>query len=790
MPTSLPQPARSPFSARLAEWIVSHPLLCIVATVLLTCGLLIGAAGYRYSVDHRAFFSSDSPELLAFEKLQQDYSKTDTVLIALRPEDRQVFSREFLGVLSQLTADSWELPYAQRVESLSNFPHIQVDGDNIDTRDLVEQPAELTPAQLEKIRTVALNEPFLRDALVNPEGSLAGVRITLNMPGLDQKQEIPLVVGEVRRLVADLQRQHPRIEVHLAGQTIANQAFPEESQADFTRVWPWFALTMMLLLVYLFRSFKAMLVVFVACQLAVLAGAGLVGWFKPTINDSVIVAPIMILALAFADGIHLVVKWVQGMHAGLDRRAAMVESLRHNMGAMTLTSLLTALGFLTLHFNESPPFRVMGYIVAAGVMLALLFTLLFSAPLLASLPGKPPRKIPALMASDSPQMRAFADLLIRRQRPLLAILLLFGLGLCALLPLNRINDDPVGYYSPDTRFRQDMQRVNAELTGIGEINYSLPSGQVDGILEPAYLKQVDAFSQWLKTQDKVVQVNSLADVIKRVNQVMHGDDPAFYRIPDSREEIAQYLLQYELSLPFGTDLNYLLRFDRSESRLRVAVGTSSGQAIIALEQAARDWQRQHLAAAQQAPGTSLSLMFAHIGERSIGGMFAGLIGSLFVASLLAAGLFRNWRHGLTCFLGNLLPIGMAFGVWGLWSGNVDLGLTVVIGIAFSVVIDDSIHFISKYERARRNGLGAEDAVRQCLGNVGYALITTSVVLGLGFAWLANSNIQITVNTALVTCLSIAFALLVDLVLLPICYLLLDKRELPASDTSTAGQMTF
>ena len=770
--------------ARLSSAIVGHPLVSILLGLLLVAACVVGMGGYTYSLDHRVFFSPENPQLQAFEKLHEDYSKTDTVIIALAPKSSSVFAPEFLTALRDLTEQSWQLPYVQRVESLTNFQHVRVDGDNIDTADLVPNPAELNAADLAEIRRTALAEPFLVDSLVNPEGTVAGVRLTLNMPGLKQIEEVPEVVFAIRELVGELRRAHPDIDTHLAGQTIANQAFPEESQADFVRVWPWFMLTMMLVLAVLFRSAKAMSVVVFSCLLAVFAGAGLVGFVNPVINDAVVVAPIMILALAFADGIHLVVTWTQATHAGQDKRTAMVHSLRTNMGAMTLTTLLTAVGFLTLHFNDSPPFRVMGYIVAAGVLIALLLTLLLSAPLLAWLPGRPPKRVWPMMAGDSAQMGRLAEFVIHRRYPLLAVLLLLAAGLLAWVPSNRINDDIVKYYTPDTQFRQDMEFVNNNLTGIGEINYSLPAGGAEQIVEPAYLRRLDAFAQWLKIQPNVTQVNSLVDVIKRVNQVMHGDDPAYYRIPDSREEVAQYLLQYELSLPLGMDLNYLIRFDRSESRLRVSVGSSSGQEIIALDRAAQAWQRDHLPAAMQTPGASLSLMFANIGARSIGGMFSGMLGSLVGASLLVALLFGSWRHGLACFVGNLLPIGMAFGAWGLLNGNIDLGLTLVLGIAFSVVIDDTIHFISKYERARRNGLSCEDAVRSAFRTVGYALMTTSLVLGLGFAWLANSAIQITVNPAIVTCLSIAFALMMDLLLLPILLLLTDKRDmarLPAAE---------
>ncbi|MES2818141.1 MAG: MMPL family transporter [Pseudomonadota bacterium] len=775
--------------ARLSSWIVGHPLLAMLFALLLVGASAAGLGGYHYSLDHRVFFSPENPQLQAFEKLHQDYAKTDAVIIALAPQSGSVFTPAFLGALRELTEQSWQLPYVQRVESLTNFQHVQVEGDSIDTADLVSDPSALDAAALAEIRRTALAEPFLVNALVNPEGTVAGVRVTLNMPGLDQIKEVPEVVLAIREQVAELSQKYPGIDTHLAGQTIANQAFPEESQADFVRVWPWFMLTMMLLLVYFFRSIKAMLVTFLACQLAVLGGAGLIGFFNPTINDSVIVSPIMILSMAFADGIHLVVNWIQGMHDGRDRRSAMVESLRSNMGAMTVTTLMTAIGFLTLHFNDSPPFRVMGYIVAAGVIFALLITLFVTAPLLAILPGKPPKRISPLMTSDSPQMGSLADFVIRRRYPIFASMLVLAGLLIACVPRNEINDDIVKYYTPDTTFRQDMEFVNQNLTGIGEINYSLPAGGADQIVDPAYLKRVDAFAQWLKTQPEVTQVNSLADVIKRVNQVMHDDDPAYYRIPDSREEIAQYLLQYELSMPLGMDLNYLVRFDRSESRLRVAVGTSSGQAIIAVDQAAQDWQRDHLPAAMQSGGASLSLMFANIGARSITGMFGGMLGSLLMESLFVMLVFGAWRLGFASFIGNLVPIGMAFGAWALLNGNIDLGLTLVLGISFSVVVDDTIHFISKYEHARRQGLHPEDAIRAAFRKVGFALLTTTLVLGMGFAWLANSNIQITVNTATVTIITIAFALLVDLFLLPILFLFIDKRDMARQPLADAAAST-
>lgn len=766
-------------AARLAAWVMDNPRKSIVGSLLLTLLAGIGVANFHYSKDHRAFFDADNPRLVAFEKLQQDFSRTDSVLVALAPADGNVFSPRFLALLKDLTAKGWKVPHAQRVESLTNFQRVQVDGDSINVADLVSDPAALDARGLAEVRAAALAEPFLVNALVNREGSVAALRITLNMPGKDPTREIQDVVFRLRELGREAQRAEPGLAVHLAGQTIANQAFPEESQADFVRVWPWFTLTMMAVLVYLFRSVKAMVVMFVACELAVLGGAGLIGFFGFTINDSVIVSPVMILSMAFADGIHIVVNWVQGLEAGRDKRAAMVASLAENIGPMTVTSILTMAGFLTLHFNDSPPFRVMGYIVAAGVVFVLLLTVFFTAPLLTLLPGRAPSKVPALMREDSPQMERFASFIIRRRVPVLAVVLAVAGLFIAFVPRNVINDDIVKYYTPGTTFRQDMEFVNEHLTGIGELNYGLGAGGADAIADPAYLKRVDAFAGWLKTQPEVTQVNSAADIVKRVNQVMHGNDPAFYRIPDTREEVAQYLLQYELSLPYGQDLSYLLKFDRSASRVRVAVATSSGQVLIALNNRAEAWLKVNTPPVMHAQGASLYLLFAHISERCITGMLGGMIGSLLIESLFVMLAFGAWRLGVASFTGNIVPIAMAFGAWGWMNGNIDLGLTLVLGIAFSVVVDDTIHFIGKYERCRREGLSPEDAIRHSFRHVGFAIITTTAVLGMGYAWLANSAIQVTVNTAIVTVITMSFALLVDLFLLPVLFLYIDRRQMPA-----------
>ena len=169
----------------------------------------------------------------------------------------------------------------------------------------------------------------------------------------------------------------------------------------------------------------------------------------------------------------------------------------------------------------------------------------------------------------------------------------------------------------------------------------------------------------------------------------------------------------------------------------------------------------------KAVGASPTIMFAHIGMKNIISMISGTTIALFLISLILVFALKSWRYGLLSLIPNLVPAGMAFGIWALVSGEIGLALSVVTAMTLGIVVDDTIHFLSKYLRARREkGLGAEDAVRYAFSTVGVALWVTSVALVAGFLVLATSSFKLNSGMGLLTAIVIAIALIVDFLLLP------------------------
>jgi len=759
-----------------ARYPVTHPWLTLAACLLLTivCGL--GTTHYHNTIDFRFFFSDDNPQLAAYTKLQSTYGSEEFIFVAIESVDgNDPFTDKNLKSLESLTAKAWMTPYSLRVDSLTNFPYTQASDDEFSVDDLYSSAANLDASQIERRRQFALNEPATVNALVSQDGKVGGMRILIQLPGVDRAAETPEVVYFVRKMVAQFEQDHPQFRTYLSGQVIVDQAFPESTQGDQAFVWPAFFIVILVLLGVIFRSLTFVIITLVIALFSIATGVGILGWTGMKINAAVTVAPIMILILAIADCVHILSRYRLFRQLDQPKQQALIESLQQNTRPVMLTSAFTAAGFLTLHFNDSPPYQALGYIVCAGVLAAWLYSMVLLPALIMLIPHSVETGITLPSDTAKTPLKGWSNWIIAHHRGIALIgsnIIIAGL-MC--LPLNRINDDPVKYFGSTQVMRQHMEFVNNHITGLGALNYSIPTHQGQTVTDPQYLELLDRFGQWISQQPNVVHVDSIADIIKRLNQSWHNDNPDFYSLPNEPDASAQLLLLYEMSLPFGADLGTMIAADRHASRVRVTMNNTAGDYHIDLDERARQWLSHETGSTLAITSASAPLMFAHIGERSMQGILAGLIGSLFVMGLVLTRLFKSIKLGLISIICNVLPVALAFAAWGIINGNIDVGLTVTLGIAFGIVVDDTIHFLGKYHHARQAlSLPAPQAVQFAFSRVGPAILITSIILIAGFAMLGFSAMNITANTSILTTITIAFALLIDMLFIPALLILFDR----------------
>jgi predicted RND superfamily exporter protein len=446
-----------------------------------------------------------------------------------------------------------------------------------------------------------------------------------------------------------------------------------------------------------------------------------------------------------------------------------------------LTSLSTVIGFLSLNFSKVPPFNHLGNITAAGITAAFVFSVVFLPALLAILPIRVKQKQKALGVQFIDRIAVF---IINKRRVLFYSGVLAAIGLGAFIINNELNDRFVDYFDDSISFRRDTDFTTQNLTGIYQVEFSLGAEESGGISDPYYLSKVEEFATWYRKQPGTVHVSTFTDVMKRLNKNMHGDDPAYYRLPESRELAAQYLLLYEMSLPYGLDLNNQINIDKSATRFIVTLEDLSAKEIVVVAESGENWLGDNAPEYMFSYGSSPAVMFASISGINIRSMINGSILALLLISGIMIFALRNLKIGLISLVPNLMPAAMAFGLWGITSAKIDLGLSIVLGMSLGIIVDDSIHFLTKYLRARREkDMDPADAVHYAFSTVGIALFVTSLILVVGFAVLSFSAFSMNSSMALLTAITIAIALLADFLFLPPLLMQLERIDPSVKRTS-------
>ncbi|WP_286237485.1 efflux RND transporter permease subunit [Neptuniibacter halophilus] len=761
---------------RLFRSVLNHPVWVLLLSLIFVFSAAYGAKNLVFKSDYRVFFSEENPQLTAFESMQKIYSKSDNVAFIISPENGEVFTPETLAAIQEITTEAWQVPYSTRVDSITNYQHTWSEEDDMIVEDLVLDPGTLTPEDMPRLKQIALSEPLLVNKLISARAHVTVVNITVQLPGENPVVEVPQVVQKVRQMRDDFSSAHPNLQVHLSGMVMMNNSFAEASINDNATLVPLMFLVVIIGMMLLLRAFSGTFATLLVIIFSIVSTMGLAGWSGFFLTGPSSSAPIMVLTLAVADCIHILTTMFYEMRQGVDKRKAIEDSLRINLQPIFLTSATTAIGFLSLNFSDSPPFRDLGNMVAAGVMLAFLFSVTLFPALLRILP------IRVKQESDVERndlMHRLSEFVISKRRALLPGMSLLMVAVILLLPMNQLNDDFVKYFDQSVPFRQATDYMQDNLSGMTTMEISVDAGEASGINTPTFLKTLGDLTDWLRAQPETDHVNSLSDIIKRLNKNMHSDDPEYYRLPEDRELSAQYLLLYEMSLPYGLDLNNQLNVDKSSTRVIATFNNLTSTEQLELEARIYQWFSDN-APQYQAQIASPSLMFAHIGQRNIYSMLIGTALALVLISVLLGFALRSVRFGFISLIPNLAPAAMGFGAWYLIDGQVGLALSVVAGMTLGIVVDDTVHFLSKYLHARRErGKDPREAVGYAFASVGRALWITTFVLVAGFLVLAQSSFKVNADMGLLTGLTILIALIVDFLFLPPLLMKLDKHSKPA-----------
>jgi len=761
---------------KIAEKLVNFRLTAFILSLLVMLGMSAGIAKMQFSADYRIFFSESDPYFKAFEELEDKYTSSVSVVFLIAPHEGNIYTEDNLQILKWITEKGWHVPLSTRVDSLANFQHTYSVGDELVVEDLIPEKMVLTDSNIDNVRNVAQNDLSVVNRLVSKDGKAASVIVTINLP---EERDPTLAFQEViegsrgvNEIVSEFKMQYPKCDIKITGIVGNNYAFKQVAMSDMMILMPLLVVVIIGLIGVLTRSVSNTLVTLIIMNMSVVSTIGIVSHFDLLINNISGIAPMIVMTLAIAECVHLLSYYSDRLREGFSKEEAMKKSLESNFVAIFLTSFTTSIGFLGMNTSDSPPYVELGNISALGISIAYLLCHLM-LPQLAIWFSKASTKSEKTRTTKF--NRPLVDFVLRNYRQVFAITIVASLIVSAFAFLNELNDDNIGYFKRGVDIRDATDFAEEKGFPIGVLEYSIDSGHSGGVNNIEYLKKVESFVEWLKIQPEISNVHSYIHVIKTLNKAMNDNQKEQYRLPETTELASQYSLLYEMSLPMGMDVNNFVDTKKSSLRIVAQVPMMKAKANIALDERIQTWLKQNYPGLTYTSSSPM-LMFAHVGQRNINSMILGTVTSTAIICFCMMLGLGSIRIGLMALLPNIFPSAIMLGLWGVFVGEVNLGVAIVFTVTTGIIVDDTIHLFTKYAEGVKKGMTTEDAIRYSFDHAGKGVFITTAVLCSGFAVLMFSGFMINVTLGIMVSMTIAIALLFDVVFMPAVLMMFHNRS--------------
>lgn len=744
----------------------------VALTVVLVVIAAPGAQRINVQSDYKAFMADDYPPLLELDAINRQFTENQNLLVVVAPQAGDIFTAETIRLVQSLTDEFWQLPYAARIDSLTNFQYTEVDADDLVIEDLFPFDRDITPELLARGRSVAAQEPALQHGLVSADLAITALVITVDVPaGVKPSTVNGAIVNALKQVLAPYREQHPDTDILVSGAFLAEYALTHYGQRDSTLLLPAMLGLMAIILLVMTRSLLATVAAAAVVICTSTTTMGVLGWIGWTIDPASAVAPIVVMTLAIADAIHLIEGMQKSMRAGVPKTEAIGNSLRDNFLPIFLTSITTVLGVATFTFSEMASLQRLGITIALGVSLAFIFSITLLPALLHIFPVK----ARAAKAATTPALfYAIGRFSSRHYRLIVVTSLLAASAVASLATLNNFNDSVTGMMKRSTPERQAVDFYEEHMSGVIQIDVAIFSDTEGGINKPSVLRSIDDFVTWLRSREETGHVSSITDTIKRLNQNMHNNDRAQYRIPPEQALAAQYLLLYEMSLPYGLDLNNQLDINKSATRVSFTIHNGNTQSLVTNQAEVEAWFAQH-APELRITVTGAAAIMGQVSYLSlIPNMIKGGAIAILMVSIVLLIALKSVKLGIAAMLANIVPAAVGYGLWYPLDGEVNFIIAGVAGVCLGVVVDFAVHFLSKYRVGRTAGKTTPQAIDFAFEKAGRPLITTSLVLVSGF-WLLTLS-KITLNSGMGTLVGLIILLALGFVffVLPSLLLWLDQ----------------
>ncbi len=792
---------------RVIEFSQKHPILII--TVLAAGAILASLGAGRLWIDSstKSMMMLKDPDLAYYYETREKFGSDSMMIIYV--EDEHLFTVEKLKELDSLVSDLGEVPGVRRSESLFSVCNLKNTEGFLDNNPLLEAiPA--TDEEAEAAKKDALKNPLLVNSLISEDGTKTAINLYLELEGPEgQDLKRATAVGVADRV----ERYGEAFDVIFeVGTPYTEKSLTDTITGDMQILLPLALVALLVMLFVTTGSLNGALLPLISSSLSILYTLGFMGFLNLPFNLLTFTIPILVIVIGSTEDVHILSAYEEGLHERGNRKDAILHMARSIGIPILLTALTTFLGFLSISLNRVRALIQFGIAAGFALLVNPLITVTFAPIYLSWFGAKREKRKRGTRGISAKVLRALSDkivsLLSRRKEIVLVGFAIAAIGIGAFGYRMRVNNDTIHFFKKDSPVITRTEAMHRELAGTFTFFIRFTSNRRDSFRDPYFMKKVAAVQELMAAEYDFDKTISIADFIKLTNREFNFGDPRYYDVPDSEELISQYALFLHRN-----EIESYVTHDWSEANIMVRHNiTSSDELRGVLAQLKRDISRilaepseeapavasvsketadiqtgdaealldslleEDLAAEPTEPEEKIQITFGITGEEivltkagdKIASSQAISIAVLLITILIIMTIvFTHIKAEMLSLVPNLFPIAMFFGIMGIFDIPLNLGTCMVAAIAIGISIDDTIHFMTRFNQEMRQVQDKTEALGRVIRAELRPIVSTSIALSLGFAILGLSHLIPIVYFGILSAIVVICALSADLLLTPL-----------------------
>lgn len=778
--------------------------------ILLLISIVISYFGLqRISVDssNEILLPENDPVIIKNDKFKEIFGNNEFIFILI--ENQNLFSSEVLNYIRELTVDlEKNLPFVDEVTSLTNLDYIESENNTLKVDELIGDKIPTAQEKLRKIRSKVLSKDNYVGNIITKDAGATGIVVTFKeipksiyagvskdfspLAQVDYPAEKVLLAEDLnsnsepklnkiedpRKLIAPVLRvilnRHQQAEVKTTATGVALLDFEADRLVyqEGSRFGLLALIASVILMYLLFRNIRAVVGPFLVILVAMIVLFGILGWLNLKLSILAVIIPTLVLVISVSYSIHVINHFQYQFKKTGERIQAVNYAYQESARPIFITALTTALGFVSFVFVPMEPVKVVGIACAVGAFLTYLLVMTI-IPIILSL-GKnnikysqgslqilPVSKVERIME----KWAGFVDI-SKKKTVFLTIILICLLGFFSLqLP---VNSDMLQMLGDDLPFVKDANYITDRLGTLYSYDVFLEFSEENMVKKSQVLKEMTELERMISDLDSTIRVSSITDLIQELNQVMHDNQKAYDKIPDSDNLIAQYLLLYEMS--GGEDLEEMVDFSYQKTHISVQINQFRGSIQKDFEKIASYVEKHFPSGTEVTVVGDIPILFKAL-QRLMNGQIISIGIALGIITLVMIAVLKSIKLGLLSMIPNLVPVLTITGLMGLLNYPLDLMTILVAPMIIGIAVDDTVHYFIHFQEEYHLSKSYQQSNRETFVKIGKALVSTSIVLILGFAIFGFSRMASMGHMAVLAAAGILSALIADMLITPALILL-------------------